>query len=239
MDAFSKWPEVSFLGTDTRTSRIIQELRTIFSTHGMPRILVSDNGPQFTSGEFAELIESNGICHKKTPPYHPASNGLIERFVQELKKCLKRGEPRTTPAQKQHRIDNFLLGYRSTLHTATGVSPSELLFKRKLRTRLSLLHPDHANTMRDKQEWDMQEERTKSLEPGDKLWVWDNRDTQMDRATPWTTAIGPVSCLVHMQGTTCLVHVDILRKRTGEQPKELDKQRDNQHHLLQCLRWTF
>ena len=82
MDAFSKWPEVCFLGTDTRASRIIQELCTIYSTHGMPRILVSDNDPQFTSGEFAEFIGSIGICHKKTPPYHPASNGLIKRLCR-------------------------------------------------------------------------------------------------------------------------------------------------------------
>ena len=59
------------------------------STHGLPRILVSDNGPQFASSEFVEFMQNNGILRKRTLPCHPALNGLIERFVQELKLCLK------------------------------------------------------------------------------------------------------------------------------------------------------
>ena len=59
---------------------------TIFSTFGLPEILVTNNSPSFVSREFEEFLHRNGIKHKTTDPYHPASNGLAERAVQIFKK---------------------------------------------------------------------------------------------------------------------------------------------------------
>ena len=52
IDAHSKWPEVVEMATTT-AQRTIVELRKIFATYGLPEQLVSDNGPQFVSAEFA------------------------------------------------------------------------------------------------------------------------------------------------------------------------------------------
>ena len=64
-------------------------MRRSFATHGIPRYMVTDNGPQFRSEELEQFMRSNSIRHQCTPPYHPATNGQVERMVQELKKSLK------------------------------------------------------------------------------------------------------------------------------------------------------
>lgn len=60
----------------------IEELRKLFAAYGLPEQMVSDNGPQFVSDEFERFTKENGIKHVKCAPYHPASNGAVERFNQ-------------------------------------------------------------------------------------------------------------------------------------------------------------
>ena len=74
---------------DTTTTKTIDVLRNIFSSYGIPEQLVTDNGPQFISDDFAMFVRMNGIKHIRCAPYHPATNGLVERFVQSLKAALK------------------------------------------------------------------------------------------------------------------------------------------------------
>ena len=73
-DAHSKWPEVLVMSSTT-SGRTIGVLREMFARYGIPKQLVSDNGPQFTSSEFESFLRTNGVMHIKTSPYHPASNG--------------------------------------------------------------------------------------------------------------------------------------------------------------------
>lgn len=87
VDSFSKWPEVYIMKNIT-AKNTIEKFREIFSSFGIPRILVMDNGKTFISQEFQDFIEANGIIHKQTALYHPAINGLVERFVQTLKQGL-------------------------------------------------------------------------------------------------------------------------------------------------------
>ena len=48
--------------------------------------VVSDNGPQFISDEFTKFLKSNGVKHFRSSPYHPATNGAIERVCTNIKK---------------------------------------------------------------------------------------------------------------------------------------------------------
>ena len=85
----------------------------------------------------------------------------------------QRSERGNIQTQRQQQLaKEFLLGYRSTPHTATGVSPAELPFRRKLRTHLSLLHTDFANSIREVQEWIEQKDRTKLLEQETSYGCW-------------------------------------------------------------------
>lgn len=138
VDAHSKWPEVQVMDSVT-SSKTIQALRTIFSRFGVPETLVSDNGPQLTSEEFECFLKSNGIKHICSAPFHPATNGLAERFVQTFKHALKASRESMT---LQQRLDAFLLQYRNTPHSTTREAPAMLFLHRRLRTRLDLLKPN-------------------------------------------------------------------------------------------------
>lgn len=61
-DSHSKWPEVVIMSSTT-SSKTIVVLRELFSCNGIPRHLISDNGPQFISEEFCRFMVSNGIKH--------------------------------------------------------------------------------------------------------------------------------------------------------------------------------
>ena len=136
VDAHSKWPEV-FIMKSTTSQSTIEALRSLFGRYGLPEQLVSDNGPQFTSGEFLHFMRSNRIKHIRSPTYHPASNGQVERFVQTMKRSLKASE--RDSRSLSHRLAEFLLSYRSTPHATTNCSPSNLFLKRQVRTKFDLL----------------------------------------------------------------------------------------------------
>lgn len=110
VDAHSKWPEV-FPMKKITSFKTIEILRTVFARNGIPEQIVSDNESQFTSHEFDEFIRKNGIKHFKSAPYHPATNGLAERFVQTFKRSMKTMKNQEKSLNKK--IANFLLLYRN------------------------------------------------------------------------------------------------------------------------------
>ena len=114
------------------SERTIVVLHDLFAHYGLPDQLVSDNGTQFTSSEFQVFMKQNGIKHIRCAPYHPATNGAAERFVQTLKKALRGGkEDGKSP---QHLLSSFLLKYHSTPHSVTGETPSMLFLGRQVKT---------------------------------------------------------------------------------------------------------
>ncbi|XP_060547527.1 uncharacterized protein K02A2.6-like [Pantherophis guttatus] len=140
VDAFSKWLEI-ILMPSTTAEAVIKALRKLFATHGLPDTLVSDNGPQFTATLFEGYLAGLGIRHALSAPFHPASNGLAERFVRTAKEALSRLDN----GDWQARIDQFLAVQHATPCTATGRSPAELLMGRKLRCVLDRLHPNYSH----------------------------------------------------------------------------------------------
>ena len=133
----------------TSAERTMIELRRIFATLGLSRQVVSDNGAQFTSAHFAEFLKQNGIKHICSAPYHPATNGEAECFVQTFKHAMKAA--RYDAGTLETKLARFLLMYRNTPDTTTDQSPAKLLFHRNLRTRLSLLMPNVSDTVTNKQ----------------------------------------------------------------------------------------
>ena len=69
--------------------KFIEVLRSIFSRNGISAQILSDNGSQFSSDEFATFMKRNGIKHFKSAPHHPATNGLAEQFIQTFKNSMR------------------------------------------------------------------------------------------------------------------------------------------------------
>ena len=109
-DSYTKWLEVIAM-RDTGTESTVRELRELFARFGVPQLLVSDNGPQFTSSQFAEFLSSNGVRHVRVAPYHPSSNGAAERAVQTAKNGLKAAL--RDGGSLSRRLQRFLLEYRA------------------------------------------------------------------------------------------------------------------------------
>ena len=88
-------------------------------------------------------MKENGVKHLRSAPYHPATNGIVEQMVQTFKKAMmkRKKEGRS----EQHILSNFLIKYRSTPHSVTGVALCELMLKRPIRTVLDLLKPSVSN----------------------------------------------------------------------------------------------
>lgn len=166
VDSYSKWPEIERVkSTDAKTT--IAVLRKLFASHGIPRTIVSDNGPGFSSGELQQFFSRNGVQHIFSAPYHPSSNGQAERYVRvfkEMLRSLKEGDVQT-------KICRLLFQYRITPQTTTGQSPSELLMKRQMRSGLSLMRPDLDERVRRKQRDQQSGRGTRVFELGQNVLV--------------------------------------------------------------------
>ncbi|XP_022797451.1 uncharacterized protein K02A2.6-like [Stylophora pistillata] len=136
VDAHSKWPELIGPMKTTTTEATANAMCNIFARYGLPKQILSDNGPPFQSAEYEEFLRQNGIRKILVSTYHPSSNGLAEQFVQTFKHSLESSasDPSCT---LQQRIQIFLLSYRSTQHATTGPSLAILFLQRELHTSLS------------------------------------------------------------------------------------------------------
>ena len=122
VDYFSRFIHVAHLRTTTSVY-VIKALMNWFARHGLPQTIASDNGPQFSSSEFAEFAKRIGCTHRTSSPRYAQSNGEAERAVKTVKRLMS----------SEQSLDEALLSYRST-PLANGYSLSELLYGRRLRT---------------------------------------------------------------------------------------------------------
>ncbi|XP_046975644.1 uncharacterized protein K02A2.6-like [Vanessa cardui] len=142
VDAHTKWVEVYDMKTSTTSTAVILKICDFISRFGLPSIIVSDNGTAFCSREFELFCSSNSITHLTSPMYHPPSNGQAESFVKIVKRGLKSCLLSTqTMKDSKLKLLKYLMDYRNSVHTTTGLSPAEMVFGHKIRSRLDLLNP--------------------------------------------------------------------------------------------------
>lgn len=136
VDRYSRFPEVEIVHS-TRASVVIPKLDKIFSVHGIPDTLISDNGPPFNGDHYARYLNALGIQAKYSTPYWPQGNAIVERFMRPLGKALKTAKLEGRPWRQE--LSRFLLQYRITPHCTTGVPPSELLYNRVIKGKLPVI----------------------------------------------------------------------------------------------------
>lgn len=91
VDHYSRYFELDKLSSTTSTA-VITKLKVAFARHGVPEDVISDNGPQYSSGEFGTFARAWEFTHTTTSPYHPQSNGLAEKSVQNAKMLLEKAK---------------------------------------------------------------------------------------------------------------------------------------------------
>ena len=183
----------------------------IWPTRPWQRIHVDFAGP--FAQEMKDFLKSNGIRHCLSSPYHPASNGEVERALRTFKESMK--TVKDEPGTLADKLARFLLRYWTTPHTATGCTPAELLMGRRIRTRLDILHPDLSAKMSKKTKLGNHTTRRNFL-PGDPVMVRDYRD----RKRLWIKGIiqdrlGPVTYQAMVGNLFWKRHVDQLRCLAG------------------------
>ena len=189
VDYYSRYPEVAELKNQT-SKVVINKTKSFFSRHGIPEEVVSDNGPEYASAEYANFATKYGFRHTTTSPRYPQAGGLHERTVQTVKNLLLKAE--------ESNEDPYLslLEYRNT--PIDGVTPAEALMGRKLRGTLpirpKLLTPqniDHSQFLvRRKAQQEYQKKNfDKKTKPLTDLQVGDSVRFKLNPEATWKPAV--------------------------------------------------
>ena len=131
---------------------VAKELMVFFTRVGIPREILTDQGANFTSGLLAELYRLLKIQPIKTSPYHPQTDGLVERFNQTLKAMLCKTATEEGKDWDQL-IPYLLFAYWEVPQMSTGFSPFELMYGRQVRGPLDVL----------KETWEASKKSTESV----------------------------------------------------------------------------
>ena len=130
VDYYSRWFDIKELSDETSHS-VIKALWEVFATHGIPDVIMSDNGPQYSAETSRQFAEAYHFTNVTSSPKYPQANVEVERAIRTVKSMLRKNED----------IFSALVTYRST-PLQNGYSPSELLMGRRLQTQLPTL-PTH------------------------------------------------------------------------------------------------
>ena len=127
-----RWPAIILSPgplKDTNSTAIIKFMKVQFSRHGIPDVLVSDNGSQFTSREFTDFTTQWEFQHVMSSQYHPKSNGKAESAVKVVKGLFKKA----VRDNKDQWLSLLQLHYRDTPTTAMQTSPAQWLMSRRTK----------------------------------------------------------------------------------------------------------
>ncbi|KAJ8040053.1 hypothetical protein HOLleu_14244 [Holothuria leucospilota] len=137
MCASTRFPEAIPLW-NIKARTVLQALLKFFTLFGLPKEIQSDQGSNFMSTVFQQMLYELGIDQIKSSAYHPESQGALERFHQTLKNMLK------TYCHDNERdwdegIPFVMFAARESIQESLGFSPFELVSGHTVRGPLKLL----------------------------------------------------------------------------------------------------
>jgi len=182
VDYYSRFIEIARLSNAPTAEEVVTHTKSIFARHGIPECVISDNGPQYTSGLYEEFSKCYQFKHITSSPYFPQSNGEAERAVGTIKRMMAKCE------------DPYLalLEYRST-PLQIGYSPSELLMGRTLRSTIPMTRGQRMPRLIDRDTVRVRDKELKAkqkrdhdshhgvrslppLNSGDEVWIPDRQE---------------------------------------------------------------
>jgi hypothetical protein len=129
MDYLTKWPEARPVKKATAEQAALFIYEAIICHHGCPSKILSDQGTHFKNQMIAKLMEKFKIEHLFSMPYHPQTNGLVERFNRTLSESLAK-----LAVDHMDNWDSYiapiLFAYRTTKYATTKIAPFLLLYRR-------------------------------------------------------------------------------------------------------------
>ena len=139
-DHFTRYTQAYVTNNHTArtTARILYN--KFFSVFGFPRHLMSDQAAKFTGQVISELCDLLGVTKIRTMPYHPQTNGAVERVHQTLRRMIAKMDPDKRAKWPLH-LGPILIAYNATRSLITGYLPYFLMFGRRPRLPIDLLFP--------------------------------------------------------------------------------------------------
>ena len=137
LDRTTRYPEAVPLRS-MKADKVVQALVEFFSRYGLPESIQSDCGTNFTSKFFKDKMKELGVKHMTSSPYHPQSQGSIERFHQTLKTLFKKycGEENNNWDKE---LPYLLFAIRSIPNDSLGLSPFDLVYGHNVRGPLDII----------------------------------------------------------------------------------------------------
>ncbi|XP_041369566.1 uncharacterized protein LOC121383545 [Gigantopelta aegis] len=138
VDEATRYPE-AFALKSIEAEVIADKLIEMFSRTGVPEVILTDQGSNFTSTLMKQLYEILGVKGVTTSPYNPKANGVVERFNGTLKAMLKKLSMSGSD-DWDVLLPYTLFAYREVPHQETGFAPFELLYGWPVRGPLDLVY---------------------------------------------------------------------------------------------------
>lgn len=133
IDRYTRWPEALPLHDITAETIVKTIYEGWITRFGCPITITSDQGRQFESQLFSELMKLMGINRTRTTAYHPQSNGIIERWHRSLKAALTARCTAIANGKWFDELPTVLLGLRAATRSDTGISPAQYTYGTSLR----------------------------------------------------------------------------------------------------------
>lgn len=209
IDNFSGFPALvplKSIDANSVLNALVNSWTTLF---GFPRTIHSDNAAIFHSQQFENFCSKFNIKQTFSAPYHPQSNGKIERLFKTIKPLLMLEQP-----DWSDRLQHVAMAIRFSKSASLGRSPNDFIFKVPLRDSVTCYVPQHCNV--------------KTLLPnpfqcGDKVWVYQHNEGKFNGPYEVIDTVG--SRIVKLQGkdgTVCTRSVRDLKKYFQVVEKNVD-----------------
>ncbi|CAF1390000.1 unnamed protein product [Rotaria sordida] len=128
-DVLSKFVITKAVRDCTATTAAHFIMEDVILKYETPKCILTDNGTHFTASMISELFKKIGVTHLYSTPYHPMTNGQIERYnaTMDAKIAALSNENRTNWDEQ---LPFVTFNYNTSIHTTTGQIPFELIYGR-------------------------------------------------------------------------------------------------------------